>query len=36
MKKNNKLVIAYYEVNSEYYDIVLDSIDTILDSLEIS
>ena len=35
-KKNNKLVIAYYEANSEYYDIVLDSIDTILDSLEIS
>lgn len=34
-KKDNKLVIAYYEANSEYYDIVLDSVDIILDSLEI-
>ena len=34
-KKDNKLIIAYYEANSEYYDIVLDSVDIILDSLEI-
>ncbi len=35
-KKNNKLVIAYYQADSEVYDIVLDSVDTILASLEIS
>ena len=35
-KKNNKLVIAYYQADSEIYDIVLDSVDTILSSLEIS
>ena len=35
-KKNNKIVIAYYEADSKYYDIVLDSVDTILASLEIS
>jgi len=34
-KKDAKLIIAYYEADSEYYDIVLDSVDTILDSLEI-
>lgn len=34
-KKDNKLIIAYYEANSEYYDIVLDSVDIIMDSLEI-
>lgn len=34
-KKDNKLVLAYYEANSEYYDIVLDSVDTLLSSLEI-
>lgn len=35
-KKNNKIVIAYYEADSEVYDIVLDSVETILASLEIS
>lgn len=35
-KKNNKLVIAYYQADSEVYDIVLDSVDTIFASLEIS
>lgn len=35
-KKNNKIVIAYYEADSKVYDIVLDSVDTILASLEIS
>ncbi len=35
-KKNNKLVIAYYQADSEVYDIVLDSVDTILASLQIS
>ena len=35
-KKGNKLVIAYYQADSEVYDIVLDSVDTILSSLEIS
>lgn len=35
-KKNNKIVIAYYEADSNVYDIVLDSVDTILASLEIS
>lgn len=34
-KKDTKLIIVFYEANSEYYDIVLDSVDTILDSLEI-
>ncbi len=34
-KNNNKLVIAYYEANSEYYDIVLDSVETLLNTLEI-
>lgn len=34
-KKDNKVIIAFYEAESEYYDIVLDSVDTILDSLEI-
>lgn len=35
-KKNNKIVIAYYQADSQIYDIVLDSVDTILNSLEIS
>ena len=35
-KKNNKIVIAYYQADSKVYDIVLDSVDTILNSLEIS
>ncbi|MBR6820990.1 MAG: hypothetical protein IKM55_02060 [Bacilli bacterium] len=35
-KKGNKLIIAYYQADSEVYDIVLDSVDTILDSLVIS
>jgi hypothetical protein len=35
-KKNDKLVIAYYQADSESYDVVLDSVDTILNSLEIS
>lgn len=35
-KKGNKLVIAYYQADSEVYDIVLDSVDTILASLKIS
>lgn len=35
IKKDCKLVLAYYEAGSEYYDIVLDSVDTILESLEI-
>lgn len=35
-KKGNKLIIAYYQANSEVYDIVLDSVDTILGSLVIS
>lgn len=34
-KKDNKLIIVYYEADSQYYDIVLDSVETILDSLEI-
>ncbi len=34
-KKDNVLVVAYYEAESKYYDIVLDSVDTILNSLEI-
>lgn len=34
-KKDNVLIVVYYQSNSEYYDIVLDSVDTILDSLEI-
>lgn len=34
-KKDNKVIIVFYNANSEYYDIVLDSVDTILDSLEI-
>ena len=34
-KKDSKLIIVYYEANSEYYDIVLDSVDSMLDSLEI-
>ena len=36
LKKNDKLVIAYYQADSESYDVVLDSVDTILNSLEIS
>lgn len=35
-KKNDKLVIAFYQAESESYDVVLDSVDTILNSLEIS
>ena len=35
LKKDNKLVIAYYSDSSEYYDIVLDSVDAMLDSLKI-
>ena len=35
-KKGNKLVIAYYQANSDVYDIVLDSVDTIFASLSIS
>jgi hypothetical protein len=34
-KKDNKLIIAYYEAQSEYFDIVLDSVDIMLDSLTI-
>ena len=34
-KKDNRLVIAYYEAQSEYFDIVLDSVDIMLDSLTI-
>ena len=34
-KKDNKLIIAFYEASNEYYDIVLDSVDIILDSLKI-
>lgn len=34
-KSDKRLVIVYYEANSEYYDIVLDSVDTILDSMKI-
>ena len=34
-KKDSKLIIAYYEAQSEYFDIVLDSVDIMLDSLEI-
>lgn len=34
-KKDNKLVIAYYEAQSEYFDIVLDSVDMMLDSITI-
>lgn len=34
-KKDNKLVIVYYESNSEYFDIVLDSVDTLLSTLKI-
>ena len=34
-KKDNILVIAYYEASNEYYDIVLDSVDSILNTLEI-
>lgn len=34
-KKDSKVIIAFYNANSEYYDIVLDSVDNILDSLEI-
>jgi hypothetical protein len=35
-KKGSKLVIAYYQADSEVYDIVLDSVDTIFASLRIS
>ena len=35
IKKDNKVIIAYYEAESKYYDIVLDSVEIILDSLEI-
>lgn len=34
-KKDNILVIAYYEASNEYYDIVLDSVDSMLNTLEI-
>lgn len=34
-KKYTKIVIVYYESDSEYFDIVLDSVDSILDSLNI-
>lgn len=34
-KKDNKVIIVYYQADSEYYDIVLDSVDSILNSLEI-
>ncbi len=34
-KKDNKLIIIYYEAKSDVFDIVLDSVDSILDSLEI-
>lgn len=34
-KKDNKIIIIYYEVDSEYYDIVLDSAESIFNSLEI-
>ena len=34
-KKDNRLIIAYYEAKSDYFDIVLDSVDIMLDSLEI-
>ena len=34
-KKDNVLVILYYNALSKYFDIVLDSADTIIDSLEI-
>ena len=34
-KKDTKLVIVYYEADSNCYDIVLDSVDTILNSLDI-
>ncbi len=34
-KKDNKLVIVYYNAQSEYFDIVLDSVDNILSSIEI-
>ena len=35
MKKDNKVIIAFYEAESKYYDIVLDSVEIILDNLEI-
>jgi len=34
-KKDNKLIVVYYEADSECYDIVLDSVDSILRTLEI-
>lgn len=34
-KKDNKLILTYYEADSEYYDIVLDSVDSLLNTLEI-
>lgn len=34
-KKDNKLIIAFYEANSEYFDIGLDSVDTMFNTLEI-
>lgn len=35
MKKDNKVIVAYYEAESKYYDIVLDSVEIILDNLVI-
>ena len=34
-KKDNKLIVVYYEADSECYDIVLDSVDSILRTLKI-
>ncbi len=34
-KKDNILIIAFYEATNDYYDIVLDSVDTILSTLNI-
>ena len=34
-KKDNKVIVVYYEADSECYDIVLDSVDSILRTLEI-
>ncbi len=34
-KKDSKLIVAFYEADSEYYDIVLDSVDTMFETLEI-
>lgn len=34
-KKDDALIVVYYNANSECFDIILDSVDSILDSLEI-